>query len=214
VTRSNAAALLVLVVAALFVVAAVAGTGGGEPNSPLEEKVEGATTARDGRGVSPDTNAVGVIPLLGTVLAILGTLGGVWWGQVLEDKRRRRGDVTFQVSASWLDGSPGHDSESRWFEVRFFNDRDVNVALWDVQVEYYQGGEFIDTLIPYLAAEPEAEAEPIDLESRRSVYRSLVLTAEGAELTRLKNADEIKFVATMKPTGEKLSKSLPTWDPL
>ncbi len=52
--------------------------------------------------------------------------------------------------------------------------------------------------------------EQIDLESRKTVNMELELTAEGVELGQLKNADEIKFMATMMPDDEKLSKPLPT----
>jgi len=104
--------------------------------------------------------------------------------------------------------------------MRFFNDRDVNGALWDVQVEYYQEGSLIDTIIPRRAPTPQpmpvllAEVEPIDLESRKSVYISLQLVAEGEELSLLKSADQLQFVATMMPDDEKVSKPLPAWDDL
>ena len=38
-----------------------------------------------GRGMSPDT----ITTIALAVLGVIGTLCGVWWGQVLEDKRRR-----------------------------------------------------------------------------------------------------------------------------
>jgi len=39
-----------------------------------------------GRATSPDT----ITTIALAVLTVVGTLVGVWWGQVLEDKRRRR----------------------------------------------------------------------------------------------------------------------------
>ena len=151
--------------------------------------------------------------LIAGVLAVVGTLLGVAVGQLLEDRRRRRGEVRREVRA-WSGGSTGTVSESRVFEVRFFNDRDVNVALWDVQVEHYREGRRTGYIVPRPAGRPEAEVEPIDLESRKSVYMELELEAEGEELSLLKEADEIKFVATMMPSGESVSKDLPTWDDL
>jgi hypothetical protein len=56
--------------------------------------------------------------------------------------------------------------------------------------------------------------EPIDLESRKSGYISLQLEAEGEGLSLLKSADQLQFVATMMPDGEKVSKPLPAWDDL
>jgi hypothetical protein len=58
------------------------------------------------------------------------------------------------------------------------------------------------------------EVEPIDLESRKSVYVSLQLVAEGEELPLVKSADQLQFVATMMPDDEKVSKPLPAWDDL
>jgi hypothetical protein len=169
------------------------------------------------RGMSPDTITTIAIAVLGVV----GTLGGVWWGQVLDDKRRRRGEVRREVSA-WLEGTTNTagDTETRTFDMRFFNDRDVNIALWDVQVEYYREGSRIGTIVPRPASVPQSmptppeEVEPIDLESRKSVYMSLQLVAEGEELSLLKSADQLQFVATMMPDDEKVSKPLPAWDDL
>jgi hypothetical protein len=198
--------VVVLIVAVLLVLIAIAGIGRG-PNTPLKEKAERGPTPRTARAI--------------VVLGVGGTLAGVWWSQMLEDKRRRQGEVRREVSA-WVEAttSTSGDTETRTFDMRFFNDREVNIALWDVQVEYYREGSLIDTIIPRLAPTPQpmpallAEVEPIDLESRKSVYISLQLVAEGEELSLLKSADQLQFVATMMPDDEKVSKPLPAWDAL
>jgi hypothetical protein len=174
---------------------------------------------RDGQGMSPDTITTIVLAVLGVVGTLVGSFGGVWWGQRLEDKRRRRGEVRREVSA-WVEATTNTagDTETRTFDMRFFNDRDVNIALWEVQVEYYREGSLIDTIIPRPApTQPMGageEVEPINLESRKSVYISLQLVAEGEELSLLKSADQLQFVATMMPDDEKVSKPLPAWDDL
>ena len=165
-----------------------------------------------GRGMSPDT----ITTIALAVLGVTGTLGGVWWGQVLEDKRRRQGEVRREVSAwtGWTTSTSG-DTETRNFDMRFFNDRDVNIALWDVRVEYYREGSLIDTIFPRSTSGGTGlglgtgEVEPIDLESRKSVYVSLQLVAEGEELSPVKSADQLQFVATRMPDDEKVSKPLP-----
>jgi hypothetical protein len=170
--------------------------------------------APGGRGMSPDTIAL-------AVLGVVGTLGGVWWGQLLEDERRRRGEVRREVRA-WADETTNTagDTETRIFDMRFFNDREVNIALWDVKVEYYREGSRIGTIVPRPGPSPQPpswapdEVEPIDLESRKSVYVSLELLAEGEELPLVKSADKLQFVATMMPDDEKVSKPLPAWDDL
>jgi hypothetical protein len=168
-----------------------------------------------GRGMSPDTITTIVLAVLGVVGTLVGSFGGVWWGQWLEDKRRRRGEVRREVSA-WVEATTNTagDTETRTFDMRFFNDRDVNIALWDVEVEYYREGSQIGTIIPRPASVPPEEVEPIDLESRKSVYMSLQLVAEGEELSLVKSADQLQFVATMMPDDEKVSKPLPAWDDL
>ena len=174
-----------------------------------------------GRGMSPDTITTIVLAVLGVVGTLVGSFGGVWWGQRLEDKRRRRGEVRREVSA-WVEATTNTagDTETRTFDMRFFNDRDVNIALWDVQIEYHREGSRIGTIFPRPAPVPQPtpgqqeEVEPIDLESRKSVYMSLQLVAEGEELSLLKSADQLQFVATMMPDDEKVSKPLPAWDDL
>jgi hypothetical protein len=195
-TQQARAWVVLLVVAGLVVLIAIAGIGR-EPNTPLGQQ-------RADRGT----------PIALAVLSVVGTLGGVWWGQVLADKSRRRGEVRREVRA-WVEEttSTTGDIETRTFDMRFYNDRDVNVALWDVQVEYYREGSLIDTVIPrpvpHPMPTPSEEVEPIDLESRKSVYVSLQLVAEGEELSLLKSADQLLFVATMMPDDEKVSKPLP-----
>ena len=213
---------MVLVVAGLVVLIAIAGRGR-EPNAPLDHKAERGTTQRDARAVSTPT-ATWITPIALTVLGVVGTLvgsfGGIWWGQVLADKSRRRGEVRREVSSGWVKEttSTTGDTETRTFDLRFFNDRDVNIALWDVQVECYREGSLIGTIVPRPVPPqhmpvPE-EVEPIDLESRKSVYISLELVAEGEELPLVKSADKLQFVATMMPDDEKVSKPLPAWDDL
>jgi hypothetical protein len=172
-----------------------------------------------GQGMSPDTITTIVLAVLGVVGTLVGSFGGVWWGQWLEDKRRRRGEVRREVSA-WVEArtNTAGDSETRTFDMRFFNDRDVNIGPWDVRVECYQGESLLATIVPRPVSPPHVpvpeEVEPIDLESRKSVYVSLQLVAEGEELSLVKSADQLQFVATMMPGDEKVSKPLPAWDDL
>jgi hypothetical protein len=215
-TRQDRTWVVVLVVAVLLVLIAIAGIGR-EPNAPLDHKAERGTTQRDARAVSAPI----ALTVLGVVGTLVGSFGGIWWGQVLADKSRRRGEVRREVRA-WVEEttSTTGDTETRTFDMRFFNDRDVNIALWDVKVECYREGSLIDTIfprpgpVPQPMPTPPEELEPIDLESRKSVYISLELVAEGEELSLLKSADQLQFVATMMPDDEKVSKPLPAWDDL
>jgi hypothetical protein len=191
----------------VLAVLSVVGTPGG-----MEEDV--------GR-VSPGAITTIVLAVLGVVGTLVGSFGGVWWGQVLADRRRRRGEVRQEVRA-WVEETTSTSGapETRIFDMRFFNDRDVNIALWNVKVECYREGSLLDTISPRPVPTPQSmptppdEVEPIDLESRKSVYVSLQLVAEGEELSLVKSADQLQFVATMMPDDEKVSKPLPAWDDL
>jgi len=214
-TRQDRTWVVVLVVAVLLVLIAIAGIGR-EPNAPLDHKAERGTTQRDARAVSAPI----ALTVLGVVGTLVGSFGGIWWGQVLADKSRRRGEVRREVSSGWVKEttSTTGDTETRTFDIRFFNDRVVNTALWDVKVECYREGSLLDTIdprpVPPQHMPVPDEVEPIDLESRKSVYVTLQLVAEGDELSLVKSADKLQFVATMMPDNEKVSKDLPAWDDL
>ena len=131
-----------------------------------------------------------------------------------KDRRRRAGEVSAE-SRGWIE-EPGGEivrpsgGGERRFQLRCFNDRDLNLALWDVRVEYYKGG----TLLGYLTPETPAAylVEPIDLESRKSVYRFFWISTGGRELERLMSADRLELVATLMPDGVEMRATLPTWN--
>lgn len=143
----------------------------------------------------------------------MGALIGVAFGQWLEDRRRRRGELHREVRA-WSGGTTGTISESRMFELRFFNDSDVNISLWDAEVECYRGDELIGSMIPQPVGYRGEAVGPIDLESRKSVYVAIEMEAEGQMLDALKRSDRMEFVATKIPGGGQVRESLPTWNPM
>jgi hypothetical protein len=154
--------------------------------------------------------------LYGALVAGVFALLGVAAGLVVEDRLRRKGEIRRKVRA-WADGytgGPGGNPEGRGFEVRFFNDRDVNIALWDPKVEFYEGRTLLEAPTPRRGFRDAPPVRPmIDLPSRTSVSESLYVEADGALLERYKRADRVKFVATVVPSGERLSEDLRTWDP-
>jgi hypothetical protein len=160
--------------------------------------------------------------LYGALIGVFGALLGVVVGLVTEYRLRRRGEVVREVRA-WTRGHApinigGHDIEIREFEVRFFNDRDVNISLWDARVECYRGNELTCSVTPTRGGESMETVGPIDLESRKSVYVAMKLEVavadEAGKLARLRNADRLKFVATQIPGEKKVCEPLPAWDPL
>lgn len=156
-----------------------------------------------------------LVPLGSAGFGGVFTLLGVAAGQLLEDLRRRRGEIRREVRA-WVGGSTGGDAEERHFEVRFFNDRDVNIALWDPKVEFYEGDSLIGRLAPQQSASQPPwwiPAGPIDLPSRTSVYQVMKVAAVGELLEQLQRSDRATFVATVVPGGRQLVEPLRPWHP-
>jgi hypothetical protein len=113
-----------------------------------------------------------------------------------------------------LRGGPGGNPEGRGFDIRFFNDRDVNISLWDPRVEFSEKGRLVEPpMVPTTGPRGGTEIGPIDLPSRTSVSVTMHVAADGERLARLKRADRVRFVAIVVPTGEKLSEDLRPWEP-
>ena len=163
-------------------------------------------------------------------LAVAGTLLGVVVGLLVEYRLRRRGEVLTQARA-WT--GFGRGDWSFWgqtFEVRFFNNRDVNISLWDARVEFYRGGNLLNSIPTQRTDGTGDEVGPIDLESRKSVYLEMLVLPNLAEMeeaydeqaetsdliekirARLGNADRVEFVATTIPGRQEVRKPLPLWD--
>lgn len=156
--------------------------------------------------------------LYGAAIAGLFTVIGVVAALVVEDRLRRRGEVRFEVR-SWVGGTTSTTSgESRVFEARFFNGRDVIVSLWNLEVEFYDGEAVIARMLPKRAANDPTRsgptAEPIELPSRTSVYQTTRLETRGEFLEKVKGADRALFVAVVVPGNDRISAPLRPWSPL
>jgi len=88
-------------------------------------------------------------------------------------------------------------TEYRSFEVRFFNNKDVNIALWDPEAEFYEEGKLIDALPVKDAQGTNPPVGPIDLPSRHSVYIPMIVEADGELLKKLKGSDRGRFVVPL-----------------
>lgn len=62
-----------------------------------------------------------------------------------------------------LRGRLGHggfslgESERREFQVRFFNERDVDVGLWEARLEFYEGNQIFADPVPDFADVPAGD---------------------------------------------------------
>jgi hypothetical protein len=150
-------------------------------------------------------------------IAIVGALLGAVVGLVVQDQLRRRGEVRFDVRA-WVDGRPIQGGgEYRDFEARFFNDRDVNVSVWNLEVEFCEGEATIARMLPERPRRSPGDqripVEPIELPARTSVYQNMRLETRDQFLETVKRADHARFVAVIVPGNERISAPLCRWSP-
>jgi hypothetical protein len=186
----SAAVVLVLValVAALFL-------------APLEPAVQGGIVG-------------GLLGLIASTVALF-----------VQRRLREHGEVICEVSA-WTDAYAGRDPrfdyyeepepdeyvEIRYFRVRFHNQKDVSIALWDIKVEFSKEGKEQISLEPWLTGS-NPEVEPLNLPSREAMYLDLKVQAESDDKQRVKEADKAELVMTVAGGGE-LRKELPHWSDL
>jgi hypothetical protein len=158
--------------------------------------------------------------LIASGLAIAGTLLGIAVGVLVEHWLRRRGELRIHAS-KWREFGQGPTILQ--IDMRFFNDCDVNIALWDARVEFYRGGVYIGALPLHVPAQGYRGSNvlrgPIDLESRKSVYLTDVEVGwhpprwpEEVSPEQRRGADRVEFVATRVPGGKQMRKSLSLWD--
>jgi hypothetical protein len=193
---------------ALAVLSAI-GTSGGVA-AGVRRVSATATTLMVAGGPAVQGMSAATATLIGAGLAVAGTLLGVFVGLVVEYWLRRRGELRLDASPQWRKYGEG----SRQFAMRLFDDRDVNISLWDAQVEFYRGTESIGTLFVHAEGTSD-ELGPIDLESRKSVYLTAQVNAgwpQEVSSEQARSANRVEFVATRIPGGKKVRKSLPLWD--
>jgi hypothetical protein len=158
-----------------------------------------------GRGVSAATAT-----LIAGGLAIIGTLLGVLVGLFGERYVRQFGALRCDIDA-WTGAqhaSPGVP-EDRIFEVNFFNEKDVDLALWDVRLEFAQGNEEPER-VSLRFADTGEWVSVLNLPSRVAVSRSMRVTAGGPVLERARRANQVRFVGIV-PGGKEFGKDLPRW---
>lgn len=132
---------------------------------------------------------------------------------------RERGGLNPEIT--WTQG--GHsmgESVRREFEVKFFNARDVDVALWDIRLEFYKEGRRTASLEPNFAGTP-GPVRVLNLPSRVAIVREMgveikrdTLEAVRQEVLPLIEADKAVFRGVI-PGGEEIREDLkgepPPW---
>jgi len=124
---------------------------------------------------------------------------------------RGRGELRCEIVA-WTGSaiSPGV-YEQHHFEVKFFNEKEVGVGLWNVEVAFYNGGEYLAGLYPAFTSTGQP-VEVLNVPPRIPLSWSMKVEAGGPnQLPRVKRADKVKLVAEF-PGGETFEKEMPTWE--
>jgi hypothetical protein len=138
---------------------------------------------------------------------------------------RERGELHPEVawtSGGFTGGRSGRKGLGREFEVKFFNNRDVDLALWDIRLEFYKGSERTIRLSLNFADDPNRSlVRVLNLPSRIAISRTMEMVVEGDSwdavnptLRLLKEADRAEFVGVI-PGGEEIREKLkgepPSW---
>jgi hypothetical protein len=118
--------------------------------------------------------------------------------------------------AAWTRGGFSRgESERREFEVRFYNERDVTVALWDIRLEVYEEGKLTAKVVPEFADDlGRGLVDVLNLPSRVGIVRRMGVTVERQTIEEvrealrpLREAENVVLVGVM-PGGEEVRTQL------
>ena len=150
--------------------------------------------------------------IVGGLVGLLSSQATVYIQRLL----RERGEVRCFVRA-WSNATTGGERELRAFEMRFFNEKDVSIALWDVKVEFHKNDESPITVFPlggaYGTPGYGARFSSLNLPSRVAVDYPMYMEVGEENLQKLKDSERVEFVGTI-PGGEVFRKELPSWQEL
>lgn len=126
--------------------------------------------------MSPEAIAVGVFSIVGTLLGVVAGLFGERWVRSWGEVRCEIADWTINVGA--LAGP-----EESLLEVRFLNEKELPVVVWELRMEFYKGGEPLEAWAhPTTQFVDEVTGRrsplgPVNLPPRVAVSRTISLAA-------------------------------------
>lgn len=146
--------------------------------------------------------------LVGGLIGLVSSLSAL----LVQRRMRTRGEVHCEIVA-WVGSavSPGV-FEEKHFEVRFFNEKEVGVGLWNVVVEFRdEEGRLMAGLYPKFVVDGRP-VEVLDLPSRVPLSWTMTVTAGGPiQLPKVRRAPTVRFTADL-PGGGRFEKAMPTWE--
>jgi hypothetical protein len=151
--------------------------------------------------------------IVGGLIGLLSSQVTLYFQRLL----RERGKLRCSVRA-WTNARGGTEREERSFNISFFNEKDVNLALWDIKVKFHKESakerEYPITLVPrgdYGTSGAGSPFSSLNLPSRVSIDYAMFLRASETTQERLKASDRGEFVGVL-PGGEVFTCELPSWD--
>lgn len=146
--------------------------------------------------------------LVGGLIGLVSSLAAL----LVQRHMRTRGEVHCKIVA-WVGSAISPDVfEERHFEVRFFNEKEVGVGMWNVLVEFRdEEGGLMAGLYPKFADNGRT-VEVLNLPSRVPLSWTMIVTAGGPiQLPKVRRAPTVRFTADL-PGGGRFEKAMPTWE--
>jgi hypothetical protein len=154
-------------------------------------------------GSSPELQGA----IVGGFIALAGSFGALLMNRYL----RERGELQCEINA-WVHTYANPGQEARDFEVRFFNNKDVSTALWNIRVEFFKDDALSVSLNPKNLT-TGAPIEELNMPSRVTLSWVMRLQAsEDAEehLRQVQETDRSEFVGTI-PGGKEFRREMVPW---
>jgi hypothetical protein len=172
--------------------------------------------------MSPDVIAAGIFGIAGSVVGVVVGLFGERW---VRTRGKVRCDIRWSVGrgAGGVDGPGGVEVQERQLEATFLNYKDVAVTVWEMRVDFYEGGkplndkerpEAVEFAGPRGGRRPSFELAT--LHPRTPVSRTVFVSPGRDEPRRqraVEEADRIEFVTVIEGAKDIRTRLAP-WDTL
>jgi hypothetical protein len=139
--------------------------------------------------------------LVGGVIGVLGSVVAQYVARHL----RTQGELHSEISA-WTGSDVGAFKEELHFEAKFFNEKEVGVALWDICVVFCSGVEELVSLKPKLTADGHV-VDMLNIPSRVPMSWTMGIQVKGAPLLAVRKADKVEFRGRF-PGGQPFKKDM------
>jgi hypothetical protein len=162
-----------------------------------------------GQRMSPDVIAVGVFSIVGAVAgAVAGLLGERW--------RRSWGKVRCEIVIWRVTVGTSTAPTERELEVRFVNEKELQVIVLDMRVAFYTGDKPLEERarpdLMFGSGNNKTALSPVNVPGRSAVTQAFSVIAGRADIQReLAATNRAEFVANIVGAGKRRAELSPTW---